>query len=543
MEAKQVARLVVIDDIRSVVEMIATKIPWAEHGIEVVGTARDGLEGMALIEASRPDIVVTDIRMPKMDGLEMTERILGLLPDCKIVILSGYTDFEYARKAMQLGATDFIKKPFTMQDMVAVALKAKAQWLEAKQQRDSLEQLQKQVKASLPALRQEYMGRLLQYPSSREKALELWRFLELDLPSSKLTVMIVEIDDYERKYANAAVQQIELVHFSLQNILEETAGKRVKCALVRETSRRFALIADTADRTEAVRIAEACCRHIEQYTKFTVSIGIGSPADALTDLPESYRQARTALSYHFYTGGNAALHYDTVRSQPSARAVPIQPEEAFVFALQAGNRDAVLDIIGKQVDSLEKLRPYPDPEQTAGVLILWATTIYKSLLEWLPEAKTRPLGERVRQLRHSPDLTLQRFAAVLTDIAEEGCRLVLEERRRESQKVVSKAIEYIRTHIGDELTVDRCAKVVSLSGGYFANLFKKETGQTFNQFVTHERLERAKKMLAQNVPVQDIALELGYEHRRYFSDVFKKHTGLTPSEFKERHYPAAGEHR
>ncbi|MCR2805734.1 response regulator [Paenibacillus soyae] len=530
----RMARLAVIDDIRSVVEMIATKIPWEDHGIEVVGKARDGEEGIAMIEACRPDIVLTDIRMPKLDGLSMTERILQSLPDCKIIILSGYTDFEYARKAVSLGAVDFVKKPFTIQEIVGVALRAKEQWEESERRKSSMAELRKQIEASLPALRQEHLNMLLQYPSSPAKAEELWSFLSLDMPPDNLTVLAVEIDDYESKYSGQSVQEIELVRFSLQNILEETIAAHAQGTLLRETSRRFAAVVRAGSRDLAMVIAEACCANIARFTKFTVSIGVGGQAVSLSDLSESYRQSREALSYHFYSGGNAVLHYDEVpRTGPSQPVYSFKLEETLVFALQSGNRDMVRETAELLVQGLTEQRPPPEPEQAVGTFVVWASVIYRTLLGSLPAEKLAPLEEQVRKIRMSTDGSLGKLAEQLKRLADEGSELMLGERQNESQKIVAKAVDYIRAHIGEELTVNRCAKHVNLSGGYFANLFKRETGSTFNQFVTQERLERAKKQLIRNVPVQDIAAELGYEHRRYFSDVFKKHTGMTPSEFKD----------
>lgn len=530
----ETAKLVVIDDIRSVVEMITQKVPWEQYGIEVVGKARDGEEGLAVIEAARPDIVLTDIRMPKMDGLTMTERILQMLPGCKIIILSGYTDFEYARKAVQLGAIDFIRKPFTMNEILEVALKAKELWAKEERHKLSLEKLKNQVKASMPVLRQEHLNMLVQYPASDQKALEIWNFLELGIPPRNLTVLAVDIDDPQHQYLEQPVQEIELMRFSLQNILEETIRMHTQGVLFRESTLRFILIIHSAEPEESMRIAEECCANIRQYTKFTVSIGVGLPASSIMGLSDSYQQAKKALSYHFYTGGNAVFHYKTITSRGTAYPIySFKHEETLVFALQSGNKEIVMETLDKLVEDIHALRPHPDPEQIVGLFMLWASVIYRTLAECLPAEKCVHLEKKIQLIRTGSNLSLQGLSAVLHEIADEGCNMIQDERQSESQKIIRTAIEHILTHLGDELTVDRCARVVNLSGGYFANLFKKETGKTFNQFVTQERIERAKKLLVQNVPVQEIAAVLGYEHRRYFSDVFKKHTGMTPSEFKD----------
>ncbi|WP_461671230.1 response regulator, partial [Mycobacterium tuberculosis] len=178
----------------------------------------------------------------------MTERILELLPGCKIIILSGYTDFEYARKAVSLGAVDFVKKPFTIGEIVDVTLKAKALWQEEENTKRSIDRLKRDIEASMPALRQEYLNMLLQFQASPARAAELWQFLRLDIPAEDLTVMAIEIDDFQSKYSDKSVQEIELIRFSLQNILEETIREFARGTLFRETSRRFVAILSMVDR-------------------------------------------------------------------------------------------------------------------------------------------------------------------------------------------------------------------------------------------------------------------------------------------------------
>lgn len=162
----RLVKMCVVDDIRSVVDMITTKIPWQEHGIEIVGSATNGEEGLAVIHESRPDLILTDIRMPKMDGLEMTRSILEVLPNSKVIILSAYTDFDYAQKAIQYGALDYVKKPFSIDQIIKAVVKAKEIWEQENLNRTHVLALEQKMKESMPALRQEYLSLLVHHQTS-----------------------------------------------------------------------------------------------------------------------------------------------------------------------------------------------------------------------------------------------------------------------------------------------------------------------------------------------------------------------------------------
>jgi two-component system response regulator YesN len=304
--------------------------------------------------------------------------------------------------------------------------------------------------------------------------------------------------------------------------------------LFRESTRRFVLLLGAASPARATEIAEACCANIRKFTKFTVSIGVGAPAQDVVDLPSSYREALTALSYQYYTGGDGVFHIDAAARVGAGRPAHSQRlEESLAFALQSGNAELAAETLDALVREMKELRPYPQPEAAAETVAEWAALVCRALHGRVSDEKLAPLVERARALRAQRGLSLTRQRELVLALATDGCKLMLEERQHESRKTIRRAAEFIQSHLGEELSVDRCAREVNLSGGYFANLFKKEMGVTFNQYVTQERIDRAKKLLVAGVPVQDIALDLGYEHRRYFSDVFKKHTGMTPSDFKE----------
>ncbi|WP_223285275.1 response regulator [Paenibacillus sp. PL91] len=531
---KQPVKLCIVDDIRSVVDMIRRKIPWEQHGIEVVGSAMNGEEGLDVIRQTMPDIILTDIRMPKMDGLEMTRTILEMLPHSKIIILSAYTDFEYAKKAIQYGALDYVKKPFSIDDIEKVVVKAKEAWENEKRDRTHVMELEKKMKESLPALRQEYMSLLVHHQTDEADIAQWWGFLDLPPLEAPFAVMVIQIDQFTDKFGDLVVKELELARFSLQNIVEETIKSHTTAVVFREAFNRYVCLLHVKSKERLIQIADACCENIASFTKFTISIGIGQEANQVRELPKSYQQALSALSYHFYTGGNGAFS-STFGTQASSAGwvYSVESENEFLFGFRSGNRDKTLQWLDTVFGEMQSLAVLPEPSDVEHLFHGLSLRMLNVLLEKLPREQIVEFESKVKEARSESRASLLEYRKWLSELCDIGCRLIDKERASESQKIIYRSIDYIKANLSQDLTLEHCARQANLSWGYYSNLFKKVSGTTFQQFVTQAKIERAKSMLIDDYQVQEIAQELGYEHRRYFSEVFKKQTGLTPTEFKE----------
>jgi two-component system response regulator YesN len=533
MENRKKMKLCVIDDIKSVVDMISRKIEWQEHDIEIVGTALDGEEGLRLVQEMKPELILTDIRMPKMDGLQMTQAILESAPKSKIIILSAYTDFSYAQQAIRFGAFDFVKKPFSIDEIVSVVLKAKAACEEEQRETAKIQEMEQKIKESMPILRQEYLTLLIHHQTNEISARKRWEFLGIELEPSNFITFIVEIDQFMDKFHTLPVQEIEWIRFSLQNIMEETIASLTKGIVFREAIHRYVCVMNGSDNHLAAEIAEACCANIAQFSRFTVSIGIGLGVKGIHELPYSYRQALTALSYHFYTEGNGVFSYMNISNEPKGLlAYSITKEQDFLFALRSGNSEKSGLLLEEICNELVEVQPLPEPKYIENVCYELATKIFRVILEKFPYETVRQMENQINDIKGKDQPSLHELRSLLTDLCLEGCGLIEKERSNESTKIIHQARDYIRANLNRDVSLEHCARQINLSQGYFSNLFKKVLGISFQQFVIQEKMEKAKSMLIDDFQVQEIAQELGYEHRRYFSDIFKKQTGMTPSEFR-----------
>ncbi|SDE19693.1 two-component system, response regulator YesN [Paenibacillus sp. UNCCL117] len=528
----------VIDDIRSVVDGL-TAIDWASEGIEVAGTASNGEDGLELVARVKPDIVITDIRMPRMDGLTMLRKLLELSHACKVILISSYTDFDYAKQAVQLGAFDYVVKPFTEEDIVEAVRKAMLQIKQEQAELLNIQGMEIKLRESMPLLRQEYMSLLVHHRTPWEQASQRWAFLKMDIDPHDLIVMLLEIDGFHERVAELSIHEIELIRFSLQNIAEETIRQHARCVFFRSKENRFVAILNVPAELTATRIAENCCRNIEAFTKFTVSVGVGGRAESVAELPDSYRQADRALAYHLFTEGNGAIGYDELPRSDKQSPVALEGKEEVLLALRAGNGERAAELLMQMSAELHKQEPRPHPDYLLSHFEELAASIIRTLYELVALGELQPLIQAYKEAVGGSGAATSGLEHMLAALCREGGELVRRNTLSEGQRIIYKSLEYVSGRLEQDLTVGECAASVHLSVSYYSSLFKKVMGMTLTQYVTSERMQKAKSLLIGGMPVQDVAAAVGYEERRYFSETFKRTTGMTPSEFRESYHPEA----
>lgn len=536
MGERELYSMIVIDDIKTVVNGIVNQLEWKEYGIEIAGTALDGESGLKLLQDKKPDIIVTDIRMPKLSGIEMTREILELLPHSKIIFISGYSDFDNARQAIEIGVFDYVLKPFTSKQFLETVLKARDAIVREREHSRRVTEMEIKLRESMPLLRQEYLGMLVRYSSDPETIARRWEFLEIDMEDGPYAVLAAELDDQQdTEHGGQTIREIELNRFSIQNILEETIRNFTKGIVFRDGVSRFISIFTPADVDRPVAIAEKCLENVARYSKCTISVGVGLTVQEKYEIPRAYRQAMEALSYNFYTGGGSVFDYRNimVRKQMSPN-YPIEKEKELLFHIRTGNIEKTMQDVDTIFLEWEYIEHLPSPERIKVLYVELAMSIHKSLIRLIDESVQPLFEEKMKELAYRSS-NIKDMQQLIKEICLIGCRIVESEQRQQAEKIIDQAIFYIKNHLHLNQTVSDYARQVHLSNSYFANLFKKMTGMSVMQFVVNERMEKAKELLAQHYSIQEVAEALGYEDRSYFSEVFKKQTGLTPKEFKVRH--------
>lgn len=392
--------------------------------------------------------------------------------------------------------------------------------------------MEAKIRESLPILRQEYLIFLLHHQTTESDARSRWAYLDIPLDQHDFFVFVAEIDHFTEKLSGQPVQEVELLRFSLHNILEETISAWTRGVIIREATDRYVCIMNGSDPDTAALVTEACCTNVSRFSRHTLSIGVGLGAAAIQELGTAYRQAISALGYHFYTGGNGVYIYSNVENKPLAlHSYSAAVEQELLFALRSGNSAKSLQMLDQLFAELLDSGLLPEPRYVESVGYELGYRICRVLLEQFPYGQVEPLERRIAVMKNRVHPSLQDIRDLLSGLCREACALVTEVR---SWSPHGLSIRPPLISIAIWIRGCRWSRWRSrlTSARYFSNLFKKVQGISFQQYVMHEKMEKAKAMLISGRQVQEIAQDLGYEHRRYFSEVFKKYTGMTPSEFK-----------
>ncbi|WP_019909328.1 response regulator [Paenibacillus sp. HW567] len=536
-------KLVILDDDQIILRRLSKGIAWKQHGFELVAAHTNGEDGLAAIEQERPQIVLTDIRMPFMDGLELTELLKERYADIQIIMMTSYDEFEFAQKALKLKVFDFILKPLDEDRLIETVNRAAEEW-----EREHV--LAKKVMEGVPLLKQRFLENLLYRRYKQEEIERELAFLDLDLHCSRYSVILLLADEYYETGAQSRYSQ-ELLKYCIHNVAEEVLQGEggTQCtggngSLVFESIKEAIVILyghdqgadDSVLERGALLLAELIRCHVETYLKTTVTVGIGPVVNRLEELALSYRGALAATEYRHLTGTNQVFLYrDSLIHTP----VEIAPGEMAGWEVQlsmkikAGLEQETLTVIDRLEEEI-RVRANVSLDRLHLFGMEMAFILINAFSDWkeppYPRNAAEILFDEIRRLRTAKEIFdhIRIFVIKLS-------AAVRERRCSQQNHLADQAVAYIREWYGKEgLSLQEVADHVHVSTTYLSTIFKKITGVNFSDFLTETRLQAAMEWLGkENLKTYEVAERVGYGNPQYFSVSFKKHTGMTPSEFRQ----------
>ncbi|OXM86738.1 response regulator [Paenibacillus rigui] len=528
-------KLMIVDDDVIIRRGLTRNIDWESQGIKLSGSAGNGKEALLLAESLKPDLVVTDIRMPHMDGLELTERLIAKFPELKVILMTSYEEFEFAKKALKLKVFDYILKPFENDALLDTVNRAAAEYRREKSVR-------KQIIDSMPLLRQLFWEHLI---SGRFEETELAtesEFLGIRLHASHYAASVIKIDDYRSPNMLNRFGQ-EMLKYCVGNIIEEMTRHLDPCYIIHYDGGEIVLVFGSDDEPvhmahELHTLMEKLRANVETFLKTTITVGIGPVYERPLSLQHSYAEANAALEYRHITGTNQVFIAQEVHLQPEPETVSPQGwEKDLLVKVKLGMEEPAVSIIDQlEQDVLKRKRVPLQQVHILGTEI--ALLLYREFWEWI---QTPQMEQRFGGFTHfcANLQTMTTSKQIFTTVRDFTVELISEicARRDSHQKqLMSKAYQYVETHFSrEDLSLQDVANYVNVSPGYLSAMFKKIGNTTFSECLLKTRMEKALQLMSKDdCKAYEIAYQIGFSNPQYFSVCFKKYTGFSPSEYRSR---------
>jgi two-component system response regulator YesN len=513
-------KVLIADDEEIILKGLSALINWEGMGTELVGTADNGEVAYTLIQQHQPEIVISDIKMPGMDGLELIRRVRRGFPDIQFIILSGFDEFDFAKQAMEHGVKHYLLKPFSEVE-IANSLKVVVKELEDSRHRTtSISKTKHDLEKVLPQVKEQVLKEFLTNKTYGSKDWEYYtQLFGLKTPEKHVQLILFEIEgEYEFEYLDALKNiATEILDSGCGIVLSTTIGDRA--VILIENQFQEALV----EKLKEVQQVFFNYYHLE----ITVAVSNSGKIDKLRVL---YKGSLEILTHRFYLGeGSIITHLDIASTARQQENVEFNHED-LVLGMQSGNVERVEHYMKQFFGRLKRHQHDID-----GV----KSYIFDLYMIVIRESVESAVEERLKKTAMLQSLsTLDQIEAFVRNSAVESARRVYDLHNQSQNQLIRRMLQYIHEHLNDEsMSLVKLANdVLFMNTEYLGRLFRKETGEKFTNYLVHARIEKAKQLIehADEVKISDIAEQVGFGNNpQYFSQVFKKRTGSSPTEYKK----------
>ncbi|MBD2868010.1 response regulator [Paenibacillus arenilitoris] len=516
--------ILLVDDEAIDLEWLRRRVAGSDLALNVVGTAGSGFSALKLLETEQVDIILSDIRMPIMTGMEFARKAKELQPQVQIVFISGHEDFGYAKEALQINAAGYLLKPVDDRELYDMLRSLCEKVGKEREQHRS-------VAEALSLVNRELLLRWFNEPAQDQAKLQHIHDFLAPLLAFGTAAAIIEADDLEWKLPKEEERRACLSRIS--RFIEAFASERGAGTFIAGYDSRFVLLANVEEERFA-SLLEELIGAVRRSFPVTITVGIGMYAKELGRLHESYRQAQAALSAKWLLGKNRLIN-DGSKSSPKAAFAP-RIEETVEKMLEAildydlvTIDDCLIELFNRSVAMSRKQDVY-------DLIVRVTSKLHADLLQ-----QSENLYELLKWESHQPAVLyhFETMGDVLSWLRRrffELSELLYAKKRKQSRKLVGEIVNYVDEKLEHRVTLKEVAARFAFTPNYLGHLFKEETGTLFSDFLNERRMNRVCELLADpTLKIYEIAERVGYKNIIYFNRQFKQSTGMTPGEYRKKH--------
>lgn len=525
-------RIAIIDDEQVIRQGLAEGIPWRQEGFEVVGVAADGLEGERLIQTEKPDIVLCDIKMPHRDGIELVRRLREQGASCKILMMTGFEEFEYAKAALDLKVDCFLLKPIDDGELLHTVRLA-ARLIEQERRTSS------QMERSRQLLRQQLLWRVLTGQLEQGEALrDELRELGLPFEESDCLALLCRLSG-AGEAGGVVLQSREAARLSLLEGLRQALAPLCALAVYPGLSDGFVLALYTARGEGPAKALQQRCEEFCTQSRgrcesgFNMSLGSWRPG--CRGLAQSYEEAVSHMRYRHLVGKNTCITDEKVRRLSHGQSgQDVRLELELVERLRLGQGEEA-QRCWQELLELYRTHCAITLDKTRVSMLRISETVLTEY-ESLSGESGGPLRDACRQLgeRLFALFTVEEIFEVCKDFLDAVLLRKQEYKLPQSTRLLHQALRYVQQHYQDpELSLGEVAAQTFISPSYLGALLKREMDTNFSEYLTEYRICRAQELIRNtNLKLGEVAQRCGYSNPQYFALCFRRKTGVTPSQYK-----------
>ncbi|RAV19138.1 response regulator [Paenibacillus contaminans] len=538
-------QVMIVDDEYLVRERLKMVVDWHDLGFEIAGEASDGEDALLQLQHTPIQLAIVDINMPIIDGLTFAKLAQQDYPQLKIIILTGYGSFEYAKSAMRAGVADYLLKPLNVEELTDVLHKIRQRIEGETEQKRQNDRVVMTLRASDDILRQKFIQSLLDgtgAEAAKDEA-KLRVFCPRLIPDAPISVVVAGIDKHGADDGSPLPNWKRFAVLNIvQEILAQSAIKHVELSYD-DNNRIIAIVNQNPvlqedprgiyAKAEQRRLEDACLaavRAVHAHLRFSITAGIGNTRGHLSETQQSYREAVTALKHRTMLGGGRTIRYNELPKPTTLVQLSAIRQEALIL-LRLGSMPAIEDYIrnlfgllrgqDRQIDFLFKAL-----YEFIATLNLFAAEAKIELSPAVEESfSPEALTERLERL--------ELIEQWLLDVYRNAVERTSSQKQSSPAKLVEKAKQYIDGHFADsELDLNEIAGSVFVNPSYLSRIFKNETGYSVVEYITACRMAKAKEMIDSGCRnMLFVAESIGFKDANYFSKCFKKYYRIAPSKF------------
>lgn len=535
-------KVFLVEDESIVREGLRDNIPWQQWGYQFVGEAGDGEMALPLIQKMKPDVLLTDIKMPFMDGLSLSRIVHQEFPDTKIIIISGHDDFEFARQAISVGVEQYLLKPITRANLQKVLAELKVKIEAEREQKSYQEKYQDETREFEQFSRTNFFVKVFEGRMPVQDIYEEAAKLSLTINASCYNLLMfslqekkagpgggLESETFARKREELLRYFVRYPEYLVFRWNINTYGVLIKSS----PEQMKELVSRCMENVE--RICRSAEDDIDWYT------AVGEPVERLSMLAECYGKVSHLFAYRFLMPSVHILTKEVTDNYMPLEAggkigdidsAKVAPELIREF-LQQGSHDEIAEFVDSWLHSINEALKSRLFQNYLIFHVHFIAVAYVESIGYDKKDFLELLGEEQIQ---EINLSREELSAYIRGVLEKAMELRDQVSDKQSKKVLKRALEYIEENYAQEtLSLNMVAREVNVSANYFSAIFSQAMEVTFIEYVTQKRMEKAKKLLRQTEKQSgDIALDVGYKDPHYFSFVFKKTQGCTPREYRTR---------